>query len=230
MGLGNTHVSPLGIAASACWRDPHVAKRGSRHGLRSSEWINAEILHDLDDGWKLKVQNGKSTNGRSHGPTRTLSWSGCSDEVLAVMDWLGHLENRLPSDPKQRRRHWNNYYDQLRDTLHEVCRELWPRRKRLPSFYSTRHTFAAAAKAVLTAAEVGALLGHGTDFTAWQHYARPPKGGTGLPEFRLPTPNPAEMSQVRKVLGERLSRATPLQARLIDLPDSISYDQRRLGP
>ncbi|HEV7436610.1 MAG TPA: hypothetical protein VGO22_17355, partial [Pseudorhizobium sp.] len=182
---------------------------------RPSEWIEAELSQDVKDGWKLKVQNGKSTNGRSHGPTRTLLWRSCSEEVLAVRNWLEHLETCLPRDRTGARVGWKTYYAQLRDALYEVCQELWPRRRRRPSFYSTRHTFAAAAKGVLTPAEVGALLGHGTDFTALTHYARPPKGSRKLPRFMLPAPDPAEVLRVRQVLQERLSRAGPLPTDLV---------------
>jgi hypothetical protein len=197
-------------------------------GLRPSEWVDAELFQVAKDEWKLKVQNGKCTNGRSHGPSRTLSWNGCSEEVLAVRDWLEHLKTCLPRDRTRARTAWKSYYAQLRDTLHEVCQELWPRRKRRPSFYSTRHTFAAAAKAVLTPSEVGALLGHGTDFTALTHYARPPKGGSRLPGFMLPKPDPIEVLRVRQVLVERLIRAKPLQmgfAEALELDRSFTEDQ-----
>lgn len=183
-------------------------------GLRPSEWINTRLIQDTEEGWKLKVQNGKSTNGRSHGPTRTLTWSDCTEEVEAIRDWQGHLSTCLPREKDRARAVWQTYYAQLRDTLHEVCQELWPRRQRRPTLYSTRHTFAAAAKAFLTPSEVGALLGHGTDFTAVTHYARPPKGRSRLPGFMLPTPDPAEVLRVRQVLEERLSRATPLRMRV----------------
>ncbi|WP_370196646.1 site-specific integrase [Aurantimonas sp.] len=181
-------------------------------GLRPSEWINTRMIQDTEEGWKLKVQNGKSTNGRSHGPTRTLTWSDSTEEVQAIRDWQGHLSTCLPREKDRARAVWRTYYAQLRDTLHEVCQELWPRRQRRPTFYSTRHTFAAAAKALLTPSEVGALLGHGTDFTAAKHYARPPKGRSRLPGFMLPTPDFAEVLRVRQVLEERLNRATLLRA------------------
>lgn len=196
-------------------------------GLRPSEWIKAELFHDVEDGWKLKVQNGKSTNGRSHGPTRTLSWSSCSEEVLAVRNWLEHLETCLLRDRTRARAGWKTYYAQLRHTLYEVCQKLWPRRWRRPTFYSTRHTFAAAAKAVLTPSEVGALLGHGTDFTVLTHYARPPKGGSKLPRFILPRADPVQVLRVRQVLGERLTRATPLRmgfAQALELDRDFAED------
>lgn len=177
-------------------------------GLRPCEWINAALFEDAENEWKLEVQNRKSTNGRSHGPTRSLSWSGCSTEVQAIQDWLAHLATHLPRDRARAREVWEAYYAQLRDTLGEVCQEVWPRRTRRPTFYTARHTFAAAAKAVLSSAEVGALLGHGTDLTAVTHYARPPKGGSKLPAFVLPAPDPSEVMRVRQILESRLSRAT----------------------
>ncbi|MBC6718285.1 hypothetical protein H9Q09_19055 [Aurantimonas sp. DM33-3] len=182
-------------------------------GLRPCEWINAELFEDAENEWKLEVQNGKSTNGRSHGPTRSLSWSGCSTEVHAIQDWLAHIATQLPRDRRRARKVWETYYAQLRDTLGEVSQEVWPRRTRRPTFYTARHTFAAAAKAVLSRAEVGALLGHGTDLTALTHYARPPKGGSKLPAFKLPAPNPAEVMRVRHLLEAKLSTAKPLQRR-----------------
>ena len=182
-------------------------------GLRPCEWINAELFEDAENEWKLELQNGKRTNGRSHGPTRSLLWSGCSTEVHAIQDWLAHLATQLPRDRARAREVWGAYYAQLRDTLGEVCQEVWPRRTRRPTFYTARHTFAAAAKAVLSPEEVGALLGHGTDLTALTHYARPPKGGSQLPPFILPAPNPAEVMRVRHVLEVKLSTAKPFQSR-----------------
>ena len=182
-------------------------------GLRPCEWINAELFEDAENEWKLEMQNGKSTNGRSHGPTRSLSWSGYGPEVHAIQDWLAHLTAHLPRDRARAREVWGAYYAQLRDTLGEVCQEVWPRRTRRPTFYTTRHTFTAAAKAVLSRAEVGALLGHGTDLTALTHYARPPKRGNKLPPFILPAPNPAEVMRVRHVLEAKLSTAKPFKSR-----------------
>ena len=114
-----------------------------------------------------------------------------------------HLATYLPPDGTEQHVEWTTYYAQLRDTLREVCLELWPGRKRRPTFYTTRHTFAAVAKTALAPTELAALLGHGSDLTALIHYARPPKGSSRLPAFGLPRPSSEEVARVRLVLEKK---------------------------
>lgn len=91
-----------------------------------------------------------------------------------------------------------------------ICDDLWPRRVQHYVLYSTRHTFAAAAKIIFARAEVAALMGHAVDDTATKHYSRPPKGSKRLPAIELPRPSVRDLARVRRTdLGDYLA-GTPL--------------------
>ncbi len=183
-------------------------------GLRPSEWKNAHLMADPCSGaWRLTVANGKCSNGRAHGPARTLTWPQAGCEVDAIAAWLAHLDQLLPSRRDERDRAWNVLYKSLRDELHQITLRLWPRRKRRIAFYTTRHMFVAAAKdsflpGVRSREEIAALLGHATDATATMHYVRPSKGGKDKRAFTLPVPDPSEVARVRQVFEAREAKAT----------------------
>lgn len=183
-------------------------------GLRPSEWKNAHLTVDQGSGaCRLTVANGKCSNGRAHGPARTLTWPQAGCEVDAIAAWLAHLDQLLPSRGDERYSAWNVLYKSLRDELHQIILRLWPRRKRRIAFYTTRHMFVAAAKdsflpGVRSREEIAALLGHATDATATMHYARPSKGSKDKRAFTLPVPDPSEVARVRQVFEAREAKAT----------------------
>lgn len=124
-------------------------------GLRPSEWRTARL-----EGGRLIVQNGKFSNGRAHGVSRAVDV--CSEQELKnIAALILHLRVDFKSN-----------YDHVRYAIRMAAKKLWPKRERWPSLYTTRHMFSAEIKNVYSKVEVAALMGHATDRTAGQHYAR----------------------------------------------------------
>ncbi len=99
--------------------------------------------------------------------------------------------------------------------LRNACKQIWPRRKERYALYSCRHEFAAQARRVYTLQEVAALMGHGSDATATQHYGRPTRAHRRLvaaAPFPLPEPNPEEVARVRQLAHRQRERLTALTA------------------
>lgn len=152
-----------GHVLAAVWlRSTYIA------GLRPSEWPGARL-----NGIRLVVQNGKNSNGRSHGDTRTLHLL-CG---LVDIENMGWLIAALQLGYETR-------YAQVRQAVYRESRRLWPRRSKLPTLYTARHMFAAVAKTTMTREEVGAVMGHADARTAGAHYARRSSAGGRRPAVR----------------------------------------------
>jgi hypothetical protein len=153
--------------------------------------------------------NGKNSNGRAHGHSRTLRWASLSDDHVArITAWIATAK-KAESEGR---------YETLLDTLgalmKRVTKRLFPRRRKWPKLSSARHMAAARWKHHYVAsakseeeklhglAIVAALMGHGSDETATHHYARARKGST----FPIPTAEPSEVARIRRVY------AMPFQA------------------
>lgn len=132
-------------------------------GLRPCEWRFARLEEN-----RLVVANAKSTNGRAHGETRTLHVE--SDQELRN---IAALIFQLRLDFKSQ-------YAHVRYAIRVAALSIWPKRKLLPSLYTARHMFAAEAKKRLPKVDVAAMMGHATDRTAGQHYARKTTAKGGL--------------------------------------------------
>lgn len=149
-------------------------------GLRPSEWATAVMETQEIDGKVQKVlvvQNGKHTNKRSFGKTRTL--------ILQDLDpvALNNVEFHLGSArQEQSRGQFAAWYEACRNVIKLLARDIWKDRTTYPTLYTARHLFAANAKMKLTRKEVAALMGHGSEFTAGFHYARRSSstGGMGI--------------------------------------------------
>jgi integrase len=136
-------------------------------GLRPQEWARAQV-QEVRGEPALVVVNAKATNGRAHGPTRTIMLGG-----------LSALELDLVRRHSDRARMWDGMgqfqelYEGCAQTLHQLCRRLWPRRSKHVTLYSCRHQFSANAKASgFSREEVAALMGHAVDTTATTHYGK----------------------------------------------------------
>jgi len=179
-------------------------KAGVVTGLRPCEWANAELRESTREGftWMLVVANAKATNGRAHGSFRTLYWVDLPADVMHDINaWI-----EIASGPDYKRR-----LATMGRVLWKITRKLWPRRKSWPTLYSTRHAAVALWKAYYVRpgqttgdrleawAIVAALMGHGSDDTASQHYARANRTSIGGPGFVAPAAEPAEVARVRQV-------------------------------
>lgn len=189
---------------------------GSLSGARLSEWPTAKFgpSEDPDFAWQLVLVNGKQGNGRANGETRVLRWEWLPEELVAqTKAWIFAAREAAA----------NGSYETLVTTLEalmrRVTKQLFPRRQRRPTLSSARHAATARWKMnyVVSArtsedkelglAIVAALLGHATDETATNHYAR---AGEADGRFPVPTPDPAEVARVRK----RYSSSTTIKFKI----------------
>ena len=140
-------------------------------GLRPCEWTGARRV-----GIALVVCTAKATQGRAHGPTRSLNLSGLSPMEIQIIDrCLAEMDGRQGPSYRQ-------LYSRVRDLIADVGRRCLSSRSQYPSLYTARHMFASAAKSSFTKVEVAALLGHGNVDSAALHYAasRYARGGRPL--------------------------------------------------
>lgn len=145
-------------------------------GLRPSEWWGSTLYEAGDIGidgevvdlLTLIVKNGKATNGRAHGESRTLRFNDLTEEKEFAL--LTHYRSvkRLESEEA-----FESYYKACKNRMSYTTKKLWPKRKRIPTLYSGRHQFSANLKKANTPLKIlAALMGHGSDATATSHYGK----------------------------------------------------------
>jgi len=143
-------------------------------GLRPIEWRTAKLV-TIDNKLNLEVTNAKNTNGRSHGKLRHLDLSDLSKSDLDLIK--GQLQ--AVCYYVESYANWEAYYGGVRRAIRHLTRANLPKGSKYPSLYSSRHQFAANAKAAgLQKVDIGALMGHATDETATMHYGKK-KHGSG---------------------------------------------------
>lgn len=167
---------------------------GMLTGLRPQEWANT--IYTIKAGEEaLVVNNAKNTNGRAHGPTRTILLGGLTDEERSIIK--KHVEKSQEWEQNQQ---YQKFYQACASTLGRIGKILWPNREQKVSFYSARHQFSADAKASgLTREEIAALMGHAVDETATVHYGRK-TAGHSICRVR---PDPVEVNRIRNTYQNR---------------------------
>lgn len=170
-------------------------------GLRPCEWPRAKLRRSNRDGfaWMLVVANAKATNRRAHGSHRTLYFAELDRQTADdILEWIQIA----------RTKRYLRLLNTIGRLLWKITRELWPDRTEWPTLYSTRHLAVAAWKAYFlhrgqtdeerleALAIIAALMGHGSDATASQHYARANAGQRVL----VPAADPQEVARVRQVV------------------------------
>ena len=140
-------------------------------GLRPQEWSGSSIS-EIDGEPALQAPNAKNTNGRSHGPTRTLLLGALSqDELECLSSHIRRVEEWSALGQ------YDEFYKGCSVTLYHITRKLWPRRTQHITLYSCRHQFTANAKASgFSTVEIAAMMGHAVDTTATVHYGKKAAG------------------------------------------------------
>lgn len=148
-------------------------------GLRPVEWASAvlQVLEpqwlsdvvDLDDNdpptHRLLVRNAKHNLIRANGETRCIYASLTIEQASLVL--------RCCENARLNSTRWKAWYKQLANALYYAGHALWPRRKRVPCFYTARHQCIADAKSSGSEARVlAAIFGHASDWTARKHYSK----------------------------------------------------------
>lgn len=177
-------------------------------GLRPIEWATATV-ETRNNIPALIVQNAKATNGRAHGPTRTILMDGLTDDerlIIAI-----HVQR---ANQWEQAGQYERFYHGCAATLSRATRRLWPKRTSHATLYSMRHQFSANAKASgFTREEIAALMGHAVDTTATQHYGKKTAGY----EMITVRPDPAEVARIRSVFKGRMQPPNP-KVRLQNIP------------
>lgn len=160
-------------------------------GLRPSEWRYAQII-EVEEKKLLRVNNSKTTNGRSFGYLRHID---ITNFLKIEIEWL-ELQLRNVQQYAHSDNEWKRYYSAVRRVLYEITRSHLGNRRRYPTLYSSRHQFAANAKKDgLTKIEIAALMGHATDETTTQHYGKKSYGNGGCRS----RPLPEEVGKVKRI-------------------------------
>lgn len=136
-------------------------------GLRPSEWQSAQLGENKEGERVLVVINAKSTNGRAHGTTRTIRLHEISEQDFKIVE--EHLRNVESHKFPQT---FPDFYLGCRKLIYRISKQIWPRRLKRPTLYTTRHKFGADAKSTYDGYEIAALMGHASTETAYQHYGR----------------------------------------------------------
>jgi hypothetical protein len=140
-------------------------------GLRPCEWEHAKMKERT-----LVVSNAKATNGRAHGPTRTLDFGKAGLNTVRLLETFLQIVAEHQGDA------FADLYNGARNLITKVARSELTPRKRYPTLYTARHSFSSKAKSEFTKQQVAALMGHASSETAPRHYAvaRYARGGCPL--------------------------------------------------
>lgn len=177
-------------------------------GLRPVEWSTARI-DVINKVPTLIVNNAKATNGRAHGPTRSILLDGLTDDERTMI--ATHIQR---ANQWEQAGQYERFYHGCAATLSRASRRLWPKRTSHATLYSMRHQFSANAKASgFTREEIAALMGHAVDTTATQHYGKKTAGY----DMICVRPDPAEVARIRSVFKGRMQPPVP-KARAQALP------------
>lgn len=154
---------------------------GIMTGLRPEEWRQTEIV-TIKNKDALKVKNAKNTQGRAHGEFRHLYLDQMSDdESKAIRAWVVFVSSICQyNDDENNFLAWEHFQRRCSLRMGVISRRIWPKKRRIPTLYSTRHQFAANAKASdIPLVEIATMLGHSTTQTVISTYGRKVWGNKG---------------------------------------------------
>lgn len=159
-------------------------------GLRPGEWRQATLIRHGDHQLLVFIRE-KTTNGRSLGERATLDVSALGVPEVAAIRRMAergqawHAAGKYA--PKQ---------EACGQVLRAACNSLWPRRARGYCLYSCRHQATSHFKAMLTANEVAAVLGHAVTHTMVS-YGKRRQAWSVDSRFPPPLPLPGAADLVR---------------------------------
>ncbi len=181
-------------------------------GPRPVEWIGAQLQVLTDSKpidapasatHMLVLNNAKRDDSgiRGNGATRSVFLTLNAFDAATIA--------RVTADASSHKNDWPKHYDRMRGVLRYAASTLWPKRRKIPSFYTTRHQSQANAKASgKRPNEIAAMFGHASDNTATQHYARASQGDKNMCKI---APVALSLAQVRnqKVTARLLNNGAP---------------------
>ncbi len=159
-------------------------------GLRPIEWRRAVLSadHSNETGVMLHVQNAKCSHDRAHGPRRTLHLNLRQEDIQDLAEFMRTVQSS-----------YAEAYEGCRRAVWRAAGVLWPNRRRRPSLYSSRHQFAANAKAAgLLPEEIAAVMGHAITGTHQCHYGKRRCGHAGMVAVQA---DPSDVARVLARIG-----------------------------
>ena len=153
-------------------------------GPRPVEWVGASLVAlgesrlldaPASSTHQLTLRNAKhdSLGIRGNGASRTLYLTLSTHETAVITRVIANASSHTGD--------WDQHYGRLRAALRYAGLQLWPRRNKIPCFYTTRHQTQADAKASgQRPNEIAAIFGHASDNTGTQHYARASQGDKNM--------------------------------------------------
>ena len=145
----------LGAQLSVIDKSPMDAPAGTTHSLT---FVNAK--RDINEV-------------RANGISRDMYLELSANEAAVFA--------RVIQDANLHREQWGKHYSRMRGVLRYTGKTLWPKRNKVPCFYTTRHQSQANAKASgKPLNEIAAIYGHASDNTPTQHYAHASQGDKKL--------------------------------------------------
>ncbi len=195
-------------------------------GMRPIELHGAHLFNDqkafLDSGnqaeqytgdWPmLQVHNGKQTNGRSFGEKRHIDLSELNDRQMLFIKIALSYAHSLTT-PADQSTDYTKYYNALRQAFSRVISKLFTGRSRYISLYTYRHQCIADMKADggYSLLQIAAIVGHGNDLTATEHYGRKRSGRGRGEKVRA---NDVDVSKVKPLLDNKLRKAVSPSQRM----------------
>lgn len=195
---------------------------GVEVGLRPHEWAQATMVYatPLEMGDQdaietdpaaaevlqpyLRIENGKATNGRSHGKFRHMNLSQVKPATLGLVSEFAEEMRRKAGEGL-----YPKIYMGCTKLLQRINVRIHSRDSaRWVQLYSPRHKFSSEAKRLLDVGGVAALMGHGTTKTATEHYGRRQQG-TGSLGARPVASEVIRVRQVRHQAARRLADRAP---------------------
>ena len=179
-------------------------------GMRPAEWETAkftgemlETLLDMGLEWPRHLQgafeprqlipvmfihNAKATNGRGRWGVRHVPVPPeTADAIIRVLDHIREY--------KSRGGRYESWLNGVSRGCARIMKKAFPRRKTHYTIYNCRHQFSAELKACnLPKSVVAELMGHTSDETAGEHYAKKKSAWKLAPMFRQAEPGPSSFT------------------------------------
>lgn len=204
-------------------------RAGIATGLRPDEWKATEVKSTPDPSQEngrriyLFVLNAKSTNGRSHGPVRTIDITSFTIQTLEAVSRMSQNGASWYLDGR-----FEHVQDACAQLLYRACGSLWPRRRRHYALYSCRHQFISNMRSVGTKRdELSAILGHLVTETQAENYGKRRSGWSVDKIVDVPKAVPEDVSNVRRSLtqaDERLRLIALTKGGKVDPGEGEAFD------
>ncbi|OZB97530.1 hypothetical protein BBP29_16935 [Alteromonas macleodii] len=151
----------------------------------------------------LKIRNAKNTNGRSFGEFRFVDLSEVSQRsILAIRLALLHVNKARTTENDSVS--FEDYYEVLRKAFSRLVNRLFSDKRKKISLYTYRHQCIANLKSAKTPlSHIAAIVGHGNDLTASEHYG---KGRFGRGDAGLVKANTIDVGKVKLLFDKKVNK------------------------